>query len=84
MGGGAPVPRVMDSLVVVLGGIGLGLQHVVSAPAYLTHFDEDDVRFNAVYANYLAADRPSARTCIGMTALAGGARIEVDLLARRP
>ena len=80
----AQARHVMDNLVIVLGGIGLGLEHVVSARAYLTHFDEDYARFNAVYASYFAANRLPARTCIGVTALAGGARIEVDLLARRP
>jgi len=39
---------------------------------------------NAVYASYFPADRRPARTCIGVTALARGARVEIDLLARRP
>jgi reactive intermediate/imine deaminase len=79
----AQTRRVMDNLVIVLAGIGLGLQHVVSARAYLTHFDEDYARFNAVYASYFAAALLPARSCIGVTALAKGARVEVDLLARR-
>ena len=39
---------------------------------------------NAVYATYWDADRRPARTCIGVTALALDARIEIDLLAKRP
>jgi len=39
---------------------------------------------NAVYASYFPAARRPARTCIGVTALARGARVEIDLLARRP
>jgi len=79
----AQTRRVMDNLVIVLAGIGLGLRHAVSARAYLTHFDEDYACFNAVYASYFATGRLPARTCIGVTALAKGARVEVDLLAHR-
>jgi 2-iminobutanoate/2-iminopropanoate deaminase len=38
---------------------------------------------NAVYRSYFAPDRLPARTCIGVTALARGARIEIDAIARR-
>ena len=44
----------------------------------------DYARMNAVYAGYFPVDRRPARTCIGVTALARGARVEIDLLARRP
>ncbi len=80
----AQTRRVMDNLAIVLAGVGLGLEHAVSARAYLTHFEADYARFNAVYASYFVAGRLPARTCIGVTALAKGARVEVDLLARRP
>ena len=76
--------RVMDNLKIVLAGLGLGLEHVLQARVYLTRFDEDYATMNAVYASYFAADRRPARTCIGVTALARGARVEIDLLARRP
>lgn len=80
----AQTRRVMDNLSIVLGGVGLDLSHVLSARAYLTEFERDYARFNAVYAGYFAPDRRPARTCIGVTALARGALVEVDLLARRP
>jgi enamine deaminase RidA (YjgF/YER057c/UK114 family) len=38
---------------------------------------------NAVYASYFAPGRRPARTCVGVTALAKGARVEIDLVARR-
>lgn len=76
--------RVMDNLAIVLAGVGLDLSHVVSARAYLTEFKADDAQFNATYAGYFAHGRLPARTCIGVTALARGARVEVDVLARRP
>ena len=80
----AQTRRVMDNLRIVLQGLGLDLAHAVSARAYLTHFEQDYQPFNAIYASYFAAGRLPARTCIGVTALAKGARVEVDLLARRP
>ena len=51
---------------------------------YLLDFDEDYARMNAVYATYFAEGRRPARTCIGVNGLARGARIEIDMLARRP
>lgn len=79
----AQTHRVMKNLTTVLEGCGLGLEHVVSARIYLTRFDDDYAAMNAVYASYFAPDRRPARTCVGVTALARGARIEIELLARR-
>lgn len=76
--------RVMDNLIIVLQSLGLGLEHVVQVRAYLTHFDEDYAAMNAIYASYFPADRRPARTCVGVTGLARNARVEIDMLARRP
>ena len=75
--------RVMDNLVIVLRGLGLGLQHVVSVRAYLLHFERDYAQMNAVYRNYFPPDRLPARTCVGVTGLARGALVEIDMVARR-
>ena len=88
----APIPpgieaqtrRTMDNLVVVLGGLGLDLSHVAAARVFLTHFEQDYEAMNAVYEGYFPPERRPARTCIGVTALARGARIEIDFIARRP
>ena len=80
----AQTRRVMDNLRVVLRGLELDLAQVVSARAYLTQFERDYAAFNAIYASYFTPGRLPARTCIGVTALAKGALVEVDLLARRP
>lgn len=79
----AQTHAVMANLTTVLTGCGLGLPNVLSARIYLTRFDEDYGRMNAIYRSYFAADRMPARTCIGVTALAKGARIEIDFVARR-
>jgi len=79
----AQTRRVMDNLIIVLQGLGLGLQHVVSVRAYLTHFDRDYAAMNEAYRSYFPVDRLPARTCIGVTGLARGALVEIDLVARR-
>jgi reactive intermediate/imine deaminase len=79
----AQTHRVMDNLKLVLAGTGGGLDRVVFARVYLTHFERDYAAMNRVYETYFAAGRLPARTCIGVTGLARGALVEIDLLARR-
>ena len=89
---GAPLPegieaqtrRVMDNLRIVLGGIGLGLEHATMARIYLSAFERDYAGLNAVWAETFAPGKLPARTTIGVTALAVGALVEIDLVARRP
>ncbi len=64
--------------------LGLGFEHVVAARVFLTHFDEDYRRMSAVYEGCFASDKLPARTCVCVTALALGVRVEIDLIARRP
>jgi 2-iminobutanoate/2-iminopropanoate deaminase len=79
----AQTRQVMENLKRVLAGCGLRLEDVVAARVFLTHFEQDYERMNAVYASYFAPARRPARTCVGVTALARGARVEIDLVARR-
>src|SRR5207247_3443784 len=79
----AQTRRVIDNLGRVLTGIGSGLDQVVFARVYLTHFERDYAAMNAVYQSCFASGRLPARTCIGVTAIARGALVEIDLLARR-
>ncbi len=79
----AQTRKVMDNLAQVLRGLDAGLENAVAARVFLTHFDEDFAPMNRVYAGYFPADRRPARTCVGVTALAGGARVEIDVIARR-
>lgn len=76
--------RVMDNLGLILGELGLDFDHVLQCRCYLTEFDRDFAAFNAVYQSYFPPDRRPARTTIGVTALAVGALVEVDCVARRP
>jgi 2-iminobutanoate/2-iminopropanoate deaminase len=75
--------QVIENLKRVLAGIGSGLDQVVFARVYLTHFERDYAAMNEVYQSYFAPGHLPARTCIGVTGLACGALVEIDLLARR-
>ena len=80
----AQTTRVMENLRVVLNGVGLDLSHVVQMRAYLTEFERDYAAFNETYQGFFPADRKPARTTVGVTALAVGALVEIDCVARRP
>jgi 2-iminobutanoate/2-iminopropanoate deaminase len=79
----AQTRRVIKNLKIVLASAGCGLEHVVCARIYLTRFDRDYAAMNRVYEGYFTPGRLPARTCVGVTGLARGALIEIDLLARR-
>jgi 2-iminobutanoate/2-iminopropanoate deaminase len=79
----AQTRRVINNLKLVLAGAASGLDQVVFARVYLTNFERDYAAMNAVYQSYFAPGRLPARTCIGVTGLARGALVEIDLLARR-
>jgi enamine deaminase RidA (YjgF/YER057c/UK114 family) len=68
----------------VLAGIGLDLSHVLQCRCYLTEFQRDYAAFNETYQTFFPLDRRPARTTIGVTALAVGALVEIDMVARRP
>ena len=76
--------RVIDNLEIILKGLGLDLSHVLQCRCYLTDFERDYAAFNRTYQSYFPPDRRPARTTIGVTALAVGALVEIDCLARRP
>ena len=80
----AQTRRVMDNLKIVLDGVGLGLENVVQARVYITHFERDYDAMNQAYQSYFAPGKLPARTCIGVTGLAVGALVEIDVVARRP
>ena len=88
---GDPIPesiedqthKVMANLKSVLAGCGVGLDAAVSVRIFLTRFEDEYDAMNAVYETYFPNDRRPARTTVGVTALARGCRVEIDLIARR-
>jgi reactive intermediate/imine deaminase len=73
--------RVVDNLKRVLAGAGFGWEHVVQARIYLTEFERDYGAMNDCWRGLFPAGRLPARTCVGVTALARDALVEIDLVA---
>ncbi len=80
----AQTDRVMQNLVLVLDGIDLTLANVTFARVYLTEFERDYGAMNTAYQAFWEPGKLPARTCIGVTGLAVGALVEIDLVAKRP
>ena len=79
----AQARKVMDNLKRALAGVGAGFEHVVSVRIFLTEFERDYAALNRIYAEYFAPGRLPARTTVGVTHLARGGIVEIDLVARR-
>ena len=73
--------QLMKNLKTVLSSANASLEKVVFVRIYLTNFQDFD-KMNAVYKSYFASDKLPARTCIGVTGLAVGASVEIDLIAK--
>src|SRR5271156_263753 len=80
----AQTHKVMDNLRRVLSGLGVGLEHALCVRVFLTEFERDYATFNAIYQSYFAAGKLPARSTVGVTALARGGIIEIDMIAKRP
>ena len=79
----AQTHKVMDNLIRVLRGCGLTLANVVCARIFLTDFKGDYAKMNDIFSTYFAADKRPARTTVGVTDLARGGIIEIDMIAIR-
>ena len=73
--------QVMKNLKHVLTATNTSLENVVFGRIYFIIFQDFD-KMNAVYESYFASDKLPARTCIGVTGLAVGASVEIDLIAK--
>ena len=73
--------QVMKNLQTVLAAANSSLKNVVFVRVYLINFQDFDA-MNTVYESYFEPDKLPARTCIGVTGLAVGASVEIDLIAK--
>jgi len=73
--------QVMQNLATVLRGAGSSLDRAVMTRIYLTDFG-DYAAVNAEYARHFAPGKLPARTTVGVTALALGGAVEIDLIVR--
>ena len=74
--------QVFDNLEAVLECAGLTMHDVIKATVFLTTMD-DFPAMNAVYGERFEAPFP-ARSTIAVAGLPLGARVEIELVARRP
>jgi reactive intermediate/imine deaminase len=79
----AQTRRVLDNLAIILNEMQLGTENVLSTRVFLTNFKRDYEPMNNIYKSYFANNRLPARTCVGVTDLALGALVEIDMVARR-
>ncbi|WP_227270559.1 RidA family protein [Roseobacter weihaiensis] len=79
----AQTRQVMENLKTVLHGLDLTLGNVMQCRCFLTDFERDYAAFNKTYKSFFAPGRLPARTTVGVTALAVGALVEIDCVARR-
>jgi 2-iminobutanoate/2-iminopropanoate deaminase len=70
--------QVLANLRAVVAGVGASLDDALMVRVYLTDFADFDA-FNAEYVRWFAGPLPS-RTCVGVTGLAVGAAVEIDLV----
>ena len=73
--------QVMKNLITVLTAAKTSLENVVFVRIYLVNFQDFD-KMNAIYKSYFSSDKLPARTCVGVTGLAVGASVEIDLIAK--
>ena len=72
--------QVMENLKDVLNEAETDFNKVIFARVYLVNF-QDFEKMNSVYESYFSKNKLPARTCIGVTGLAVGASVEIDLIA---
>jgi len=81
-GGIAAETRAMlDNVGRLLRAVGLDYGDVVKCTVYITDFDEFPA-MNGVYREYFPTDPPT-RATVGVTRLALGARVEIEVIATR-
>ena len=74
--------QIMHNLQTVVRGAGARLERAVMVRIYLVNFSADYPVMNAVYASYFKPGRFPARTTVGVTNLALGSLVEIDLIVR--
>ena len=80
----AQTRKVMDNLARVLKGCGMSFANAVFVRIYLTDFKRDYAAMNAIFSSYFESSRRPGRTTVGVTDLARGGIVEIDLIALRP
>ena len=77
----AQTRQVMDNIGAMLGDIGLGYSDIVKTTIFMVDIG-DYAAINEVYAEYFEAG-PPARSAVQVSALPGGFRVEIEIVAAR-
>lgn len=73
--------QTMRNIGAMLGDLGLGYQDIVKTTIFLADI-ADFPSVNEAYAEYVGDSRP-ARSTVGVAALPGGFRVEIEVVAAR-
>lgn len=79
----AQTRKVMDNLGRVLAGCGMTFANVVFARIFLTNFKRDYAAMNEVFSAHFTDGKRPGRTTVGVTDLARGGIVEIDMIAVR-
>lgn len=77
----AQTERALRNVVAILAAAGLSMGDVVKSTIFLTDM-ADFATVNGIYAKHVV-DPPPARSTVAVAALPKGARIEIEMIARR-
>ena len=77
----AQTRQVMDNIGAMLGDNGLGYADIVKTTIFMVDL-ADYTAINQVYAEYFEGD-PPARSAVQVSALPGGFRVEIEIVAAR-
>ena len=78
----AQTQKVMSHIQAVLKSAGLNCEHIVKVTVFLTNLD-DFAAVNKIYAAFFK-DVPPARSCVEVSALPKGAKVEIEAIAKFP
>lgn len=73
---------VLSNLTAVLDAAGCGWGDVIKSTVFLTDMD-DFAAMNAIYTRFVSEPKP-ARSTVAVAGLPKGARVEIEVIARRP
>jgi 2-iminobutanoate/2-iminopropanoate deaminase len=79
----AQAERALGNLARALAALGLGMESLVHCRVYLTRFEADYAALNEVWARTFPEGSRPSRACVGVTALALGALVEIEAVAQR-
>ena len=75
----AQTRQVLINLKAILEAGGCSLDRVLKATVFITNMDDFD-KMNEVYAGFFS-DTPPARSCVEVSGLAKGAKVEIEAIA---